>query len=85
MNTIIHKKPISTTEFLFSESLTSRNRTILEQICRYKYTADIYERTQVALGRKVSVRFIYCSTEKVKINLQNIGATNKIQNNTGLA
>ncbi len=77
MKSTLQNKSRSTTEALFSEYLNSSNNAILEQLNRYKKIADIYERTQIALGRKAAFKSTSSSTEKVKINLY-IGATNKI-------
>lgn len=71
-------KPTSTTELLFSEFLNGNNKAILEQVAKYKKIADIYERTQIALGRKVAFKSTNSSTDKVKINMHGIGATNQI-------
>jgi len=71
-------KQNSTTELLFTEYLTSGNLAVLEQIYEYKKVATIYERTQYALGRKVSFKSNNSSTEKVKINIHGIGSTNQI-------
>lgn len=71
-------KPNSTTELLFSEFLTNENNSMLKQISEYKRVADIYERTQFALGRRVSFKSTNCSTEKVIINMHGIKGTNQI-------
>lgn len=74
----MQKEQTSSTEYLFSGYLTESNKATLLQIKNYKRTADIYERTQIALGRKVSVKYVNCSTDNIKINVHNFGSTNKI-------
>jgi hypothetical protein len=78
MKSIAPNKQTSTTEMLFPEFFTGSNYAVMEQIVKYKQIVDIYERTQIALGRKVSFKSANCSTDKVKINLNVIGATNQI-------
>jgi len=78
MNQTTPKKKRTTTELLFSQFLGGGNYAILEQLGNYKKASDIYNRTLSALGRKVSYRTTNGSTDKVKINLRGIGATNKI-------
>ena len=78
MKKIIPKSLNSITETFFSEFLTDDNNAILKQLSQYKRAIDIYERTQIALGRKRKFITSNSSTEKVKINIHGIGATNQI-------
>lgn len=50
----------------------------MEQIQTYRRTLDIYERSQLALGRRLAYKATKNSTDKVKVNLNGIKSTNKI-------
>jgi hypothetical protein len=78
MKIIGSKKPSTTTEFIFSEFLSNKNENVLESINEYRRVANIYERVQIALGRKVAYRSTNSTADKVKVNLHVIRATNKI-------
>ena len=68
----------TTTEVFFSDFLTGSNKAILSQIKNYRKVAEIYERTQYALGRKVAYKATNGTTDKVKVNLYAIKSTNQI-------
>lgn len=72
------EKTYSATELLLSEFPTGKNRILMEQIQTYRRTLDIYERSQLALGRRLAYKATKNSTDKVKVNLNGIKSTNKI-------
>ncbi len=78
MDTKVLQNQSSTTERLFPEYLTEKNKTIIEQMDAYKKVADIFDRTNLALGRKIQYRTTISSTNNVKVNLNVTGATNKV-------
>lgn len=78
MNSKSSKKSSTNTEILFGEYFSEGTKAVLDQIESYRKIADIYDRTQFALGRKVAYKSTNSSTAKVKINLDGIRATNKV-------
>lgn len=72
------KAAITVSETLFSEHLTGKNKTVLEQMSGYRKAMDIYERTQVAMGRRAKIHTYNCSTKNLQLSSNAFGTTKKI-------
>ena len=66
------------TESLLPDCMNHSNRKALDQLRLFKRANDIYERTQIALGRKVTIKTSVSSSKNVKFHLNAIRSTHQI-------
>jgi len=71
-------KKISNTEKLFKKELIESNQTTLLALEYYKKVSDIIFRTNTALGRNKFISASSSSTQKIKIDSNEISSTTEI-------